>query len=222
MRKVPLVNGEIYHIYNRGVDKRDIFSTVDDLNRFFTSIKYFNTKKPVGSIYQQELIKNKNNFISESTPLVEIISYNTLPNHFHFILRQKVDGGISEFMKRLLGGYTNYFNEKNDRSGALFQGRFKSVHVGKEDYLHVLMGYVNCNDLIHNIPESKKHFVRSSIKEIESGRYFFLDKTNTLAYMQENFGSTDLFIKHCKEIAKIIKAQREKEIIPEGYLFDII
>ena len=63
MRKVPLVNGEIYHIYNRGVDKRDIFSTVDDLNRFFTSIKYFNTKKPVGSIYQQELIKNKNNFI---------------------------------------------------------------------------------------------------------------------------------------------------------------
>ena len=221
MRKVPLLNEEIYHIYNRGVDKRDIFSTSADLDRFLISIKYFNTKKPIGSIYQHKLQKNKYKQDDQSNPLVQIISYNILPNHFHFILKQKVDGGISEFMKRLLGGYTNYFNEKSDRSGALFQGKFKSVHVGDDNYLLVLLGYVNYNDLIHNIPKTKKYFVRSSMKEIETGKYYFLDKTATIEYILEKFSSVDLFKKHCREVAGIIKAKRVEEIIPEGHFKDL-
>lgn len=220
MRKVPLVNEEIYHIYNRGVDKRDIFSTTLDLDRFLISMKYFNTKKPIGSIYQHNLQKNKNR-AGTSKSLVEIISYHTLPNHFHFILKQKVNGGISEFMKRLLGGYTNYFNEKQKRSGALFQGKFKSVHVGEDDYLLVLLGYVNYNDLIHNIPNVKKHFVRSSIKEIETGDYYFLDKTKTLDYILEKFGSINLFKKHCKEVVEIIRTRRAVDIIPEEHFKDL-
>ena len=221
MRKTPLVNEEIYHIYNRGVDKRDIFSTIKDFDRFLISMKYFNTKNPIGSIYQSEFRKNKNQKDNNYKPLVEIISYNILPNHFHFILRQKLNGGISEFMKRLLGGYTNYFNEKNNRSGALFQGRFKSIHVGQDDYFLVLLGYVNCNDLIHNIPNIKRKFTKSSLKEIETGNYYFLDKVVTEDYVLEKFGSKNDFKKHCKEIAEIIRTQREEDIIPDDYLFDI-
>ncbi len=222
MRKIPLINEEIYHIFNRGVDKRDIFSTDSDMDRFLMSMKYFNTKKPIQSIYLIEFQKNKDQLESGLNPLVEIISYCILPNHFHFILKQKVTGGISEFMKRLSGGYTNYFNEKQKRSGSLFQGRFKSIHVDKDDYLSVLLGYVNYNDFIHSIPNSRKHFVYSSIKEIETEKYHLLNKKNTLKFILEKFGSVQSFQKHCKDIAEIIKAQRANEIIPEGYLFDIL
>jgi len=52
-RKVPFVNNEYYHIYNRGVDKRNIFQDINDLNRFFQSMKEFNSIEPIGSIYEQ-------------------------------------------------------------------------------------------------------------------------------------------------------------------------
>lgn len=216
MRETPLITGEIYHVYNRGVDKREIFSSSFDFERFLISMKYFNTKKPIGSIYQYEFKKNK-----KLDLLVEIISYIILPNHFHFILKQKVDGGISEFMKRLLGGYTNYFNEKHKRSGSLFQGRFKSIHVKEDNYLLVLLGYVNYNNLIHHIPTTKKYFVRSSMTEIETGNYYFLDKIKTTEYILEKFKSVEMFKRHCLEIVDIIRIGREEEIITNGYLFDI-
>ncbi len=218
MRKTPLVNEEIYHIYNRGVDKRDIFSSINDLDRFVTSIKFFNTEKAIGSIYNKNLHKNKNEVSSQ--PLVEIISYDILPNHFHFILKQKLDKGISEFMKRLLGGYTNYFNKKQDRSGALFQGKFKSIHVDTQDYLNILIGYVNYNNLVHNIPKSREKFTRSSMLEIETGNFYLLDKTSTQEYILEHFKNVNLFKKHCKEVAGIIRNRRQDFMIPEGYLFN--
>jgi len=220
MRKVPLINEEIYHIYNRGVDKRTIFSVDSDLNRFLLSMKYFNTKKPIGSIYQYEFQKHKNH-TKIQPPLVEIISYIILPNHFHFILRQKIDGGISEFMKRLLGGYTNYFNEKNKRSGSLFQGRFKSVHVSRDEYLYVLLGYVNYNNLIHNIFKTKERLMQSSIQEIKSGKYDLISKDFVIKYISEKFGDIRSFEKHCKEVTEIIKKQRAAEVVPNEYLFDV-
>lgn len=142
MRKVELATGEIYHIVNRGVDKRSIFNNKKDLERFFECMSIFNSTKLTGSLYEHGFIKNK----TEGKPLVKFIAYNLLPNHFHFILEQVVDGGISKFMKRLQGGYSWYFNKKNKRSGALFQGRFKSEHVDSNEYLLHLSVYVNLND----------------------------------------------------------------------------
>lgn len=94
-----------------------------------------------------------NNAISKGpTPkseLVQIVAYCLNPNHFHMILKQVSDNGISEFMKRLGGGYTWHFNKKHNRSGALFQGRFKSIHIDTNEYLLHLSAYVNKNDFIH-------------------------------------------------------------------------
>jgi len=143
MRKVKLANGEIYHIYNRGVDKRKIFSNQKDMDRFFKSMVAFNCVEPVGSLFEQSFQKDK-----IKKPLVKFIAYNLLLNHFHFILEQVAEGGISEFMKRLLGGYTWYFNKKNKRSGSLFQGTFKSKHIDSDEYLLHISVYVNLNDKI--------------------------------------------------------------------------
>src|SRR3989344_1926000 len=115
MRKDPLITGLYYHIYNRGVDKRDIFMNEYDLKRFILSVKEFNTVEPIGSI--KDLMLRKNSDVGRPKrpkqnlkQLVSIVCYCFNPNHFHFILKQEIDGGISEFFKRLLGGYTKYFN----------------------------------------------------------------------------------------------------------------
>ncbi|MEI8174847.1 MAG: transposase [bacterium] len=161
MRKVSLTVGEIYHIFNRGVDKRKIFSDKKDLERFFTSMQIFNCIEPVGSLYEQSFLKEK----EESKPLVKFIAYNLLPNHFHFILEQIEEGGISQFMKRLLGGYTWYFNNRHKRSGSLFQGAFKSVHIDSNEYLLHASAYVNLNDQIKQLGDRTAKLGKSSWDE---------------------------------------------------------
>ena len=148
MRKTPLVEGEYYHIYNRGVDKRAIFENLTNLSRFFQSIEEFNVIKPIGSIFLNSFNKKAKN----NGKLVEIICYCLNPNHFHFILRQLVENGISEFMKRLSGGYTQYFNIQHKRNGVLFQGRFKSSHIDSDTYLRHVSAYINLNNRFHGEP----------------------------------------------------------------------
>jgi len=148
MRKVPFVGDEYYHVYNRGVDKRPIFKDLHDLSRFFQSMELFNSVEPIGSIFELSFGKEK---IRNHEKLVEIICYCLNPNHFHFILRQLVDDGISEFMKRL-GGYTWYFNNRHKRNGALFQGKFKSSHINSNEYLLHVSAYVNLNNRFKGRP----------------------------------------------------------------------
>ncbi|MEK7134224.1 MAG: transposase [Patescibacteria group bacterium] len=154
MRKVPFIVGQFYHIYNRGVDKRDVFNDGQDAARFLESMKEFNVEEPIGSLYE---IKYERKFghptfkKAKKKKLVNIVCYCINPNHFHFILEEIIEGGISEFLKRLGGGYTKYFNERNKRSGSLFQGRFKSVHIDTNAYLLHVSAYVNLNNWVHRL-----------------------------------------------------------------------
>jgi len=77
--------------------------------------------------------------------LVDIGAYCLMPNHFHLLLRQREEDGISRFMQKLVTGYTMYFNKKNERSGALFQGKFKSVHAHDDRYLKYVISYIHLN-----------------------------------------------------------------------------
>src|SRR5688572_26700596 len=128
MRKQPLITGEYYHIYNRGVDKRDIVKNIRDIERFSESMREFNQVEAIVSLanlrktYRSHQIAPK----ALSKPLVAFVAYCLNPNHFHFVLKQLVDGGIPKFMQKLQAGYTSYFNIKNSRTGSLFQGTFKS------------------------------------------------------------------------------------------------
>ena len=161
-RKVSFANDEVYHVFNRGVDKRKIFLDKFDLERFFLSMLMFNSIEPSGSIYEKsfelklfqkqlgseapKLKKLINIYNSNSkNHLVEFVCYCLNPNHFHFVLVQKVDNGISEFMMRM-GGYSTYFNKKYKRTGALFGDRFKAVYVSGNTQLLHLSAYVNLNN----------------------------------------------------------------------------
>ena len=147
-RKILLELGEHYHIYNRGVDKRDIILDNYDKQRFLTALIEFNTQNPIGSIYEKTRIK-KLELKTPNTPLVKIICFSINPNHFHLLLQQITKKGIEKFVHRLTMGFSKYFNNKYDRKGALFQGSFGSSHIDSNEYLLYLSVYINLNDQIH-------------------------------------------------------------------------
>ncbi len=168
MRTVQLVEGEYYHIYNRGTDGRLIACDRYDSDRFLESLLLFNDERLCGSIFEQtrEVIDLRK---MEKRPLVEIICYCLNPNHFHLVLRQVAKNGIAKLMHRHGTGYTNYFNEKYKRKGNLFQGTYKAVHANDNDYLLHLSVYVNINDKVHKIYGSSSGLVRSSWEEYIRG-----------------------------------------------------
>lgn len=113
-------------------------------------MKEFNQIDPIFSLYWHSQQKRKQDVgVGHLQKLVEIVCYCLNSNHFHFILKQLTENGISEFMKRVGGGYTNYFNYRHKRSGVLFQGKFKSVHIKTSTHLIYLSAYVNRNYFIH-------------------------------------------------------------------------
>lgn len=163
----PFVTNEFYHVYNRGVDKRDVFLDEYDYLRFLQSMDEFNTIIPIGSIFENSFIKKNpqlGNRTSkfQSPPLVRIVCYCLNTNHFHLILQQTTEKGISEYIKRLGGGYTKYFNNKYRRSGVLFQGKFKANHLSSNEYLLHLSAYVNLNNKFHTKTIDLRNKHRSS------------------------------------------------------------
>jgi putative transposase len=190
MRKIKFDNGQFYHIFNRGVDKREIFSDQDDWRRFFLSMSEFNTLNPIGSIYEKNY-RPKIAFGSEASKssgkskkekkLVNFVCYCLNPNHYHFILEQVADRGIEKFMHRLATGYTKYFNGKYKRSGVLFQGVFKSTHIKTNEYLLHLSAYVNLNFRVHLFgSEASKKVISSWGEYIGENRHGFCNKYKVL------------------------------------------
>ena len=126
-RITPLVNDEFYHIYNRGSEKRTIFQQPRDYKRFQQTFYYYQFPGPklrFSNFAKEELFKT-----SFNNGMVEVICYCLMPNHFHFLIKQLKDNGISIFMSQLSNSYTKYFNTKYKRVGPLLQGAFKAVLV---------------------------------------------------------------------------------------------
>jgi REP element-mobilizing transposase RayT len=138
-----------HHVFNRGVEKRVVFPTSADFERFIQCMEIFNTKDPVGSLLESRF--QKENIRKKKERLVDIVCFCLNPNHFHMLLRQNADTGIAEFMRRLMGGYTRYFNIKNKRSGVLFQGKYKSIPILTNEYLLHLSAYINLNNRAHRL-----------------------------------------------------------------------
>ena len=143
MKTIKFTRNCFYHIYNRGVDKRDIFAEDKDYLRFIHSLYKFNDKR-FASPHRSESkeVASKN---AKRSLLVNILCFCLMPNHFHLILQPIVEGGITKFMRKLGTGYTLYFNAKYKRNGVLFQGQFKAILIDKDEYLIHLSRYIHLN-----------------------------------------------------------------------------
>lgn len=145
MRDAELFTGSggTYHVYNRGVDKRIIFQDDADRVRFLNGLALFNDHGRRKN-YSIKLIKTAR---VGDPPCVEVVAYCLMPNHFHLMLRQRVCGGVSEFMGRLGNGYTKYFNKRHERSGRLFESAYKAKRVETTGYAEHLTRYIHLNPL---------------------------------------------------------------------------
>lgn len=117
-----------------------------DRVRFIDCMYEFNDEKPALN-WREKTPTPKSPEVEPREKLVEILAYCLMPNHYHFMLRQIRNNGISRFMKKLGTGYTIYFNKKYERNGALFQGRFKSIPVDRDEYLRYLPHYIHLNPI---------------------------------------------------------------------------
>ncbi len=151
MRKIVFAEGEIYHIYNRGTDKRDVFLCPHDRLRFINDLCFMNNANTVthnGEVLHRHLqCEDPITFNHTSVKLVDILAFVIMPNHYHLMLKQRVPHGISAFMHKLGTAYTMYFNRKYPRSGVLFQGRFQAINITKEAHFGYLPFYLHANSL---------------------------------------------------------------------------
>jgi REP element-mobilizing transposase RayT len=153
MRSIALQNEHYYHIYNRGVDKRNIFLDNNDYLRFLISLREFNNINPTGGLINYQPLRGHD--LLEVKPLITLICYALLPNHYHVLIEQKIDNGISLFMGKLGNSYTQYFNNRYNRSGSLFQGTFKATEIKSDGQLQRTSCYINGNAEIHDITKAK-------------------------------------------------------------------
>lgn len=143
MRSIEFSVGEFYHVYNRGVDKRNLFTNQHDYQRFIESLWVFNDE-----IVRDDLSFCRRKRLGASdNPCVEISTFSLMPNHIHLLLKEKVEGGMSRFMQRLGTGYTHYFNRSQERSGRLFESVFKARHIDSQAYLEHITRYIHLNPL---------------------------------------------------------------------------
>lgn len=151
----------LYHVYNRGSEKKDIFSDLKEYEHFLKTITY----------YQQAHINMRLSLkefeIKERKPplLFEIICYCLMPNHFHLVLKDLIGNGISKGISNLQNSYTRYYNVKHNRIGALFQGAFKSIEVKADEQLLQVCRYVMLNPVTSKLVDRPEDYQWSSYRE---------------------------------------------------------
>lgn len=141
-RKFSFAYGEFYHIYNRGNSKQVIFRDLYDYQHF---LKLLYIANDVDNFKLRDL-SGQDTFASvRAEQLVAMGAYCLMPNHFHILMTQRTDNGISKFMQKVATGYSMYFNAKYYRTGGLFEGRFKARHVDSDNYMKYLFSYIHLN-----------------------------------------------------------------------------
>ena len=167
-RRVPLAPGEWYHCYSRGVDKRRVFSAVKDYERFLQALYLSNDTGATNRPNFQHLCHEAIFELPRNKQLVAVGAYCLMPNHFHLLLKEVEEGGISKFMHKLGTSYTMYFNIKNERVGNLFVKPFRSKHVGEDRYFKHVAQYIHLNPaeiyeprwragIVHSFSELETH-----------------------------------------------------------------
>ncbi|MBU1091793.1 transposase [Patescibacteria group bacterium] len=171
---------KIYHIYNRGTEKRKIFMEDKDYFRFVHDLFEFNDKNNISNInyyFDPETMTVEYRYLKNSKAerkprklLVEILMFTLMPNHFHLLLKQKAEDGVSKFMQKLGMGYAKYFNKKYERTGSLFQGKFKAVAIEEQAHFLHILHYIHTNPLA-NLNYQHRVLIVEQVKFLEDYRW---------------------------------------------------
>ena len=227
MKKPQFVEDQVYHVYNRGVEKRKTFLDAKDYLRFIHDLFEFNDEAPVQNVsyyFNPQSMEVQPRYIwgkerHKRKLLVEILMFTLMPNHYHLLVKQKAKNGIVRFMQKLGTGYTMYFNERYKRVGSLFQGRFKGVLIDRQAHFLYLPFYIHTNPLELKYRGSASIHWRKAMKFLENYKWSsFLDyigKKNFPSVTSRNF-LLDFFggeKKYRKETIDLLKEKKDDERI---------
>lgn len=199
-RTFPLVTEQYYHIYNRGINKQPIYRDKRDYKRFINIMRYYQYLQPPLRYSKFLLLNTEDQILIMQTlknkqKLVSINCYCLMPNHFHLIVKQHLDNGISKFISNVQNSYVRCFNTKYKGIGPLLQGRFKSVLIEDENQLLHTHRYVHLNPyssyIIENISEISSYDWSSFREYINQASNSFCDKELIL----NRFKSVNEYIK---------------------------
>ncbi len=151
-RKVILASGEVYHVFNQTLDSKKVFVTRREFKRAIIDLWYYRFKTPSLPLSQYFNLPDKmcavyNDQLVKSGQIVEVYSYCLMNNHFHLLIKQLVDGGISKYLANFQNSYTRFFNIKTKRKGAIFLNQFKAVRIETEEQLLHVSRYIHLNPL---------------------------------------------------------------------------
>lgn len=170
---------ELYHLVNRGVEKRIVFLDETDHVRFIHDMYAFNDKNTVSPNHRFKILPSG----VEHELLVKIHAFCLMSNHYHMLVSELIEGGISTFMRKLNMGYAKYFNEKYERSGVLWQGTFRKVLIRNDAHFLHIPYYIHLNPLDRVLPEWRDGSVKNTkraLYELEKYRWSsYLDYTGT-------------------------------------------
>ncbi len=181
-RIIPFVNNHFYHVYNRGSEKRSIFQNGRDYHRFLKTLLYYQISgsKPKFSQFSRfPTLK-----LDSSKKIVEIGAYCLMPNHFHLLVKQLKEDGVSEFISKLSNSYTKYYNTKYDRIGPLLQGEFKAVLVEDDEQLLHLSRYIHLNPLVSYLAKDLNQYDWSSYKEYVDNSKRICSKEDVMGFFK--------------------------------------
>ncbi|MGH2907050.1 MAG: transposase [Solirubrobacterales bacterium] len=132
------VDSGLFHVYNRGVGRANIFRDGADFQQFLDCLSRYVDIEPRLDLKYRTYVSLRDR--------VSVVSYCLMPNHYHLIVKQHVAGGMRDLMQRAMGGYVKYFNGRYDRPGPLFQGRYKASQIGTARYARRAVAYVHLNN----------------------------------------------------------------------------
>lgn len=212
LRNSNLIEEEYYHIYNRGNGKNEIFNSTEDYDRFAKLLYVCNSEKSF--TFRDSIVDQKIDAwdFERGESLVEICAWVLMPNHFHIILiSHRSDlwtdkyNPITEFMRKLSTAYVMYFNKKHNRTGSLFEGKFKSKNIEEDNYFNYLFSYIHLNPI---------KLIQSDWKE--DG---IKNKEEVISYLQNfPYSSFQDFYGVTRKEGKIIN----KDSLPESFKYDHI
>ena len=195
IRSTPLVSQEIYHVINRGIAGLNIFLNKSDYTRFIKTFQYYNNEKPPTKFSNYRNLYRINpkillKFDKPKKPIVEIIAFCLMPTHFHFLIKQLNDNGISEFLRKIANSYARCFNTKYKRRGPLYEGRFKAIRIESENQL------LHVNRYIHLNPYSSR--LLKDLNQLFTYTYSSLPEY--LNFNSTNICSKDIIFSHFKDL----------------------
>ncbi len=172
MRKEQFVEGEFFHVYNRGVDHRFIFDDDHDRIRFVHSLYILNNFLEIPNRFDMTALAPREELVPIK-PYVKIVAACLMDNHYHLMLTPWQEKGISNFLHKVGTSYTMYFNKRHERTGCLLEGVFKARHVDRDEYASYLTDYIHLNpfSLLQAKPGARKPGARKMLTQLETYKW---------------------------------------------------